>query len=104
MADYTAWLIEINEPVSGPLYFQFQHDNDWTLDHDQACHFSRKLDAQNVIDHFGWTCANAVEHMWTQLTARDIIARRRPPTDAAAFSVATSHLEKMQMKIKRKPR
>ncbi len=64
MSDRTAWLIEINEPISGILYFQFEHDNDWTLDHEDACQFSRKQDAEKVIEHYGWTRAKAVEHMW----------------------------------------
>lgn len=68
MSDYTAWLIEINDSAtSRPVYFHFEHDDDWTQDHDQACHFSRKQDAEKVIEHYGWTRAKAVEHMWTAL-------------------------------------
>lgn len=64
MTDYTAWLVEINEPVSGPLYYQLRDDNDWTLDQDAALHLGREEDAQRIIDYYGWTRAKAVEHMW----------------------------------------
>lgn len=64
--DYSAWLIEMPERF-GPLYFHFEHDDDWTKDHDKACHFSRKEDAEKVIEHYGWTRAVAVEHMWPGL-------------------------------------
>jgi hypothetical protein len=61
--DYSAWLIEINQR-SGLVYFHFEDDDDWTKDHDKAAHFARKQDAQSVIDHYGWTEAKPVEHMW----------------------------------------
>jgi hypothetical protein len=63
MSDYTAWLIEMNEPT-GPIYHQFKMDDDWTENHNQACHFARKQDAEQVIAYYGWTRATAVEHMW----------------------------------------
>lgn len=37
-------------------------------------------------------------------SANDVIARRKPPTDACAHPVPTSHLEREQMKRPRKPR
>lgn len=61
--DNTAWLVEImwgNDPV----YFQLAYDDDWTKDHDQALHFCRKIDAERCIEHYGWTIAKPVEHMW----------------------------------------
>lgn len=65
MSEYKAWIIEINEPpMIGPLYFQFKFDDDWTTNHNKACQFSRKQDAESVIEHYGWTRANAVEHVW----------------------------------------
>lgn len=69
MTYYVAWLVEINEPVSGPLYYQLKDDNDWTVDHDAALHFARKEDAQKIIDYYGWTRAKPVEHMWPVTTA-----------------------------------
>lgn len=69
MPDYSAWLIEMPERF-GPLYFHFEHDDDWTKDHDKACHFSRKEDAEKVIEHYGWTRARPVEHMWPDVPAR----------------------------------
>lgn len=104
MSDYTAWLVEINEPVSGSVYYQMEDDNDWTSDHDKALHFSRKQDAEKIIAYYGWTRAKAIEHMWPELTARDVIARRRPATNATPFPVPTSDLEKAQMKRPRGPR
>lgn len=65
-SDYSAWLVEINEPVSGPLYYQLEDDNDWTMDHDKALHFARKEDAERTISYYGWTRAAAVEHMWPE--------------------------------------
>jgi len=65
--DYSAWLIEIAE-IDGPTYFQFKLDDDWTKDHNKALHFSRKEDAESVIDFYGWTRAKAVDHLWPQLT------------------------------------
>jgi len=63
MSDYTAWLIE-TDFGDGPVYHQFQMDDDWTKDQDAACHFARKQDAEQVIAYYGWTIAKAVEHMW----------------------------------------
>lgn len=69
-ADRTAWLIEIHAgsltegEASGPQYFQLAHDDDWTKDQDKALQLARKEDAEAVIAHFGWTYANATEHMW----------------------------------------
>lgn len=73
VSDYTAWLIEINKP-SGPVYFQISHDDDWTKDHDQAAHFSRRQDARRAIEYYGWTEAQAVEHCWPapRLTERSL--------------------------------
>jgi hypothetical protein len=62
MRDYIAWLIE--NQGSGPIYFQLEDDNDWTMDHNAALHFARKQDAEKVIAYYGWTAAKAVEHMW----------------------------------------
>jgi hypothetical protein len=70
--DYSAWLIEINDSAtSSPVYFHFEHDDDWTMDHDKAVHFARKQDAESVIEHYGWTRAKAVEHMWPVVTAQE---------------------------------
>ena len=66
--DYSAWLIEMPEQF-GPLYFQLEHDDDWTSDHNKACHFSRKEDAEKAIEYYGWTQMNAVEHMWPAVTS-----------------------------------
>jgi hypothetical protein len=63
-ADETAWLIEMTVngvpncwgPIDGTL--------DFTPDHNTAIRFSRKQDAQAVIDDYGWTEVRAVEHMW----------------------------------------
>lgn len=63
MADHTAWLVEINNPT-GPVYFQFAADDDWTSSHDDAVHFARQRDAERVIEYYGWTEAKAVEHCW----------------------------------------
>lgn len=76
--DYAAWLVEINEPVSGPLYYRLKDDNDWTIDQDAALHFARKEDAQKIIDYYGWTRANPVEHMWCE--------KRPPPSSASQDS------------------
>lgn len=73
MADYTAWLIEINES-SGPVYFQFVTDDDWTADHDEAAHFSREQDAKRVIEHYGWTEAKPSEHCWPEPAKYKVIA------------------------------
>jgi hypothetical protein len=75
-SDYSAWLIEINQsasvgPTSGPIYFQHAWDDDWTKDHDKATHFARKQDADSVIQHYGWTEAKAVEHMWPSAQSSD---------------------------------
>ena len=100
--DYMAWLIEISEP-SGPTYFQLKDDDDWTADHDAALHFGRRKDAEQVIQYFGWTRAKAVEHMWPKFTLQTPMTNFRRVTDAPSFPVPTSHLEKEQMKAKRKP-
>ena len=71
MSDYSAWLVEINEPISGPLYYQLDDDNDWTIDHNEALHFARKQDAECVISYYGWTRATAVEHMWPALAPNE---------------------------------
>lgn len=63
MPDYTAWLIEMID-FGFPVYFRPENDDDWTKDHDAALHFSRKQDAEHVINYYGWTRAKAVEHMW----------------------------------------
>lgn len=64
MGDYTAWLVEINDAVHGPEYFHLSDDDDWIKDHDKALHFARQVDAERVIEYYGWTRANAVEHLW----------------------------------------
>lgn len=74
MTDYTAWLIEIDE--GGPTYFHFEHDDDWTRSHDKAVHFARKLDAESCIEHYGWTRAKAVQHMWVKPPEPDQLERR----------------------------
>lgn len=63
MTDYTAWLVEMMWG-SDPVYFQLAYDDDWTKDHDKALHFCRKVDAERCIEHYGWTMAKPVEHMW----------------------------------------
>ncbi len=68
--EYTAWLIEIDWG-KGPVYHQFQIDDDWTKNQDAACHFSRKQDAEQVIAYYGWTRAVAVEHMWPKVEPRE---------------------------------
>ena len=67
MSDYTAWLIELNERF-GPMYFRLHDDDDWTKDHNEALHLSRREDAESVISFYGWTNAKAVEHMWPEQT------------------------------------
>lgn len=70
--DYAAWLIEINDAgMAAPVYHQFKMDDDWTKDHDAACHFARKEDAESVIEYYGWTRAKAVEHCWSEPIKRE---------------------------------
>jgi hypothetical protein len=71
----------------GPLYFHFKHDDDWTKDHNEAVHFSRKQDAESVIEHYGWTRAKAVEHMWQEPTVREVIAESNGHHWIKAFSM-----------------
>lgn len=68
MADYAAWLVEMNEP-QGPVYFQLSHDDDWTKDHNKALHFSRQQDAERAIEYYGWTEARPTEHCWPVIRA-----------------------------------
>lgn len=68
-ADYTAWLIEIDEGAS-INYFQMLDDDDWTFDQNAALHFARKQDAEKMIAYYGWTHARAVEHMWPETKPR----------------------------------
>lgn len=65
MSDYTAWLVEIKWG-NDPIYFQLAYDDDWTKDHDKALHFCRRVDAERCIEHYGWTMAKPVEHMWPE--------------------------------------
>lgn len=76
MPDYSAWLIEINDSANAdhPVYHQFKMDDDWTKSHDAACHFTRKQDAESVIEYYGWTRAKAVEHCWPEPAEREVIA------------------------------
>jgi hypothetical protein len=64
-SDETAWLIEF--PGQRPTYYGHSaEDGLWFgRDHLAAIRFSRKEDAQAVIDDIGWTEAKPVEHMWS---------------------------------------
>jgi len=68
--DYTAWLVEINWG-NDLVYFQLAHDDDWTKDHNKALHFCRRVDAERCIEHYGWTMAKPVEHMWSETPVAD---------------------------------
>lgn len=61
----TAWLVEAKSSVfRAPHYFQLEYDNDWTPDANKALRFSRRQDAETMIEHHGWTDAFASEHIW----------------------------------------
>jgi len=62
-----AWLVELGPAcVQTPHYlFVSESDMEWTEDVNSALRFSRKIDAQEIIRHFGWTEATAVEHIWS---------------------------------------
>lgn len=69
--DYAeAWLIELKSPppMQGPTYWGLDDDEaegvGWTRDHLRAQRFSRKEDAEMMIEYFGWTEATAVQHAW----------------------------------------
>lgn len=62
-----AWLVELKPSVvKTPTYWGFDADGemDWTSDNMAALRFAREEDAKRVIKYYGWTEANAVEHMW----------------------------------------
>lgn len=72
MADQSAWLIEFKPSVSRtPVYWGRTDCSEdgvlgMTPDHDAALRFTRKQDAEAVIEHYGWTEAFASEHMWCE--------------------------------------
>lgn len=65
-----AWIVELKSPppMQGPTYWGLDDDEaegiGWTHDHLRAQRFSRKEDAEMMIEYFGWTEAHAVEHAW----------------------------------------
>ena len=66
MPDETGWLIEFSQRVSvQPTWYGKTDDGlGQTTDSLKAVRFSRKEDAEAVIEDMGWTEATASEHMW----------------------------------------
>ena len=63
--DETGWLIEFSVGKGIPTYYGKTDDGlGQTNDHLAAVRFSRREDAQAVIDDIGWTDATPVEHLW----------------------------------------
>lgn len=49
-----AWVIELgSSPVSEPEYYAPQLPKSWTKDHNLACRFARKQDAEVIADAYG---------------------------------------------------
>jgi len=64
--DETGWLIELRG-LTPKWYGRVEGDDSllgWTTDSLSALRFSRREDAQVVIDDIGWTRAFPSEHMW----------------------------------------
>lgn len=64
----TGWLIE-HWNSNGGIYLSEWFDIKledalWTKESNQALRFSRKEDAEAVINYFGWTEAMPTEHQW----------------------------------------
>ena len=68
MIEETGWLIELTQhAASAPTWWGRVDDEfvcGWTTDHAKAIRFARAIDAQAVIDEYGWTEARPVDHMW----------------------------------------
>ncbi len=58
--DETAWLIE-KQQNGGAIWYGV---NDWTNDPSNVVRFSRKQDAEAVINNWGMTDCIVTEHMW----------------------------------------
>ncbi len=43
-------------------------------DRDLLSGFTRKQDAESVIEYYGWTRAKAIEHCWPEPVEREVIA------------------------------
>ena len=63
----SGWLIENSQYGEGPHWWtgHMFDDDDWTKDSLQAVRFSRKEDAQKIIDYIGWNYGiTATAHQW----------------------------------------
>lgn len=68
MATEYGWLIEDAEDDArpGPRYYDLSPDSPafWTLDHNEAMRFSRKVDAERLCNYLGIEPVRIVEHAW----------------------------------------
>lgn len=72
MAKY-GWLIEMKpDGTPGPAYYDLgpRSPTFWTLDHNDAMRFSRKVDAERLIAYLGIQEGIPVEHAWDETPAR----------------------------------
>jgi len=63
----TAWLIEFKQSASQRPAWYGADDTEglgMVTNANDAIRFSRKIDAEKVIEGIGWTEAFAVEHVW----------------------------------------
>lgn len=67
MATEYGWLIERRpDGTPGPAYYDINPDVSgfWTLDHNEALRFARKIDAERMIAYLGIEEGDPVEHAW----------------------------------------
>ena len=74
MIEETGWLIELSQRAANVPTWWGRIDDEtvcgWTTDHAKAIRFARAVDAQAVIDDYGWTEARPVDHMWCDYSHR----------------------------------
>lgn len=61
----TGWVLErADSPAAAPLYYApYQHGQQWTADHGEACRFARKIDASRLAAALGVE-VRVCEHVW----------------------------------------